>query len=685
MDIISLFNIIDPAWWLLLLLPLVGYICWKNPYEYNSLAATMTAIGGNEATIMIPNEQIIDDNLIIPANITLRFIQGGYLNIAVGKTVTINGHVEAGLYQIFEGAGLVVFGAGSVREVSPEWWGDNTTPGTTEMTDIINKAINSVFANVGKVSFVPYQIYYIGGGSNAPYDGVGDTYDDGIRIRSNVILEGNNCLLTSDQGGATPADQFRIITNYCGDVTSENFAIRNFRLKHIGTAGFYNNGIWINGGSTAKAEHWVNNILLENIYCEDLRVGVIIRDNQPHTAPIADNDLRRVYNVKVKNLVGKDCTSALITPDGDNIQIDSVRHDASGAASSHDTIAIHRGHNITVDDLHSFGLISGYGIMVRNSIGSHTKNVNVSNVISDGGKGVKIGTESAGTPSTEVIECIKFDNILVRDGAFIIDKSLEDITLRRIELNNIDVDIGTVLDGLAGIGMRIFALTTFATGVEDIKVNNLTIKDPTGICFHIQNSQGIKVSNFKMSRDDQTASLIKLNGNVQQLSMNHGELDTGDIGIDIFGASATIKARLDDIKISGTNKAIDWDVAGSVHEVLATKIKTTDPITFPTHKTSYHELFPGYGATLTIVGDAIAITHQRHVICAEVGVVDNLDTITPANGNDGQMVTLVADVGDTITVKHVGGNIRTKVAGDVTVTSILPITLMYNGIQWSEI
>jgi len=124
MDIINLFNIINPAWGFLLLLPLVGYICWANPYEYNSFAATVAAIGGNSGTIMIPNEQIIDANLVIPSNITLEFIHGGYLNIAVGKTVTINGPIEAGSYQIFKGNGTVSLGAGIIEAACPEWWDD---------------------------------------------------------------------------------------------------------------------------------------------------------------------------------------------------------------------------------------------------------------------------------------------------------------------------------------------------------------------------------------------------------------------------------------------------------------------------------------------------------------------------------------------------------------------------------
>lgn len=130
MDVISLFNIIDPCWIFLgiFLMSVVGYICWRNPYEYNTFTECVASIGGNEGTIMIPNEQAITADLIIPANITLRFIQGGYLNVSAGVTVTINGTIEAGLYQIFKGSGLVVFsgtriGNGLLKNMYPHWEG----------------------------------------------------------------------------------------------------------------------------------------------------------------------------------------------------------------------------------------------------------------------------------------------------------------------------------------------------------------------------------------------------------------------------------------------------------------------------------------------------------------------------------------------------------------------------------
>jgi hypothetical protein len=68
-------------------------------------------------------------------------------------TLTINGPFEAGLYQVFSGfaAGDVT---GTFKEVYPEWWGNNTVPGTTDMGDEITAAIAAVPAG-GTLLFSP--------------------------------------------------------------------------------------------------------------------------------------------------------------------------------------------------------------------------------------------------------------------------------------------------------------------------------------------------------------------------------------------------------------------------------------------------------------------------------------------------------------------------------------------------
>ena len=223
MNIISLFNIMDWWWILLLLLPLAGYICWKNPYEYNTFAQCVTAIGGNEGTIMISNEQAIPDNQIIPANITLRFIQGGTLNIATGKTVTINGHVQAGLYQIFEGDGLVTFGSGAVKEVYPQWWGIDGTDDHVE----IQAAITALPSDGGTV-LLSEGVYDIGGqiaiSSHVTLSGMGpstelvfaDDVDDRMIVNSDRVSGNSNIIVENlyidgnkdGQGAIGPVDGF---------------------------------------------------------------------------------------------------------------------------------------------------------------------------------------------------------------------------------------------------------------------------------------------------------------------------------------------------------------------------------------------------------------------------------------------------------------------------------------------
>lgn len=78
----------------------------------------------------------------------------GTIAVATGKTLTINGPFSAGLYQVFDGDGSVVFGAGAIKEVYPEWWAANTTPGTTDMTSAIESAIASIQTIGGKVKLL---------------------------------------------------------------------------------------------------------------------------------------------------------------------------------------------------------------------------------------------------------------------------------------------------------------------------------------------------------------------------------------------------------------------------------------------------------------------------------------------------------------------------------------------------
>ena len=92
----------------------------------------------------------VNQNLTVPANICLKFDNGAMLSVASGKTLTINGGIEAGLWQIFAGAGAFA-GSPKVPAAYPEWFGakgDGVTDDSGALTSVIAFAGNS---GVGKV------------------------------------------------------------------------------------------------------------------------------------------------------------------------------------------------------------------------------------------------------------------------------------------------------------------------------------------------------------------------------------------------------------------------------------------------------------------------------------------------------------------------------------------------------
>jgi len=100
---------------------------------------------GTMATLRLPaGAHTVASDLTVNANIALVPDNGAMITVANGKTLTINGTLSAGLYQIFTctGTGKVVFGS-SINEVYPEWWGA-TGDGTTDDGAAINAAAAAV-------------------------------------------------------------------------------------------------------------------------------------------------------------------------------------------------------------------------------------------------------------------------------------------------------------------------------------------------------------------------------------------------------------------------------------------------------------------------------------------------------------------------------------------------------------
>lgn len=74
---------------------------------------SQSMIGYNGSTTITTNTTITEDVFIGP---------GQVFNIGAGAILTFSGEFCAGVYQVFSGAGTVVFTEGSAAECYPEWW-----------------------------------------------------------------------------------------------------------------------------------------------------------------------------------------------------------------------------------------------------------------------------------------------------------------------------------------------------------------------------------------------------------------------------------------------------------------------------------------------------------------------------------------------------------------------------------
>ncbi len=124
---------------------------WLNDPAYGgNLRTAIGALASTSTVLSIPpGTWAISADLIVPANITLKLVHGAVFSIGDAATLTINGIIEAGHYQIFScsGTGKVVFGTGSIQEAHPKWW----YAGGGDWSAAFQSAADSV-AQVGRAS-----------------------------------------------------------------------------------------------------------------------------------------------------------------------------------------------------------------------------------------------------------------------------------------------------------------------------------------------------------------------------------------------------------------------------------------------------------------------------------------------------------------------------------------------------
>ena len=103
---------------------------------FDSLSQAVADIGNYSRTLHITNSVTLTDNLTIPATLELIPENGAIITIPSGKTLTINSSSSRWpKTQIFNGA------VAGLWEACPEWFGQNTIPGETNVTTPVQKAL----------------------------------------------------------------------------------------------------------------------------------------------------------------------------------------------------------------------------------------------------------------------------------------------------------------------------------------------------------------------------------------------------------------------------------------------------------------------------------------------------------------------------------------------------------------
>lgn len=283
-----------------------------------SAVAALTAASAAGGPVLIPaGTYLIDQDVTCSAPL---FFAGGKFSIASGKTLTINGPVQAPPTQIFTGSGTVVFGPGAVGAVYPQWWGA-LADGANDDTAALQAAINAaglLFLPAGTYSTSPLNLH-----SNLTIAGAGE--ETKIIQRTSPISSGGT--LQANSGGAAvfienvTLRDFRIEgPDIVAPVFSEHnhliafHGVRNAQILNVRVIGFRGDGIHLGSGYDFGDERHNHDVRI----CDCLLDG-INKENRNGISIIDGN------NITVENCVFRNMTKSTM-PGAIDIEPNPVAH-----------------------------------------------------------------------------------------------------------------------------------------------------------------------------------------------------------------------------------------------------------------------------------------------------------------------------------------------------------------------
>lgn len=91
--------------------------------DSSAVVEAISAVPLSGGTVLLSRPFAVDQNVLIPAHVVVRFEREGRLLPRPGKAIGIEGAVDAPLMNIFDPAADIRFGACSTAILIPQWWG----------------------------------------------------------------------------------------------------------------------------------------------------------------------------------------------------------------------------------------------------------------------------------------------------------------------------------------------------------------------------------------------------------------------------------------------------------------------------------------------------------------------------------------------------------------------------------
>ena len=234
---------------------------------------------GGDPLIVVREMLAVGEDTTVPKGRHLRIEPGGLLKIAAGVTLTINGGLEAGAYQIFSGDGTVS-GDAKIERVLPEWFFDgNYDDEESDWSGAINKSINFA-ANNCRTVFLGPRVYNVNStvdltstpqGQRAGMKLMGalrsTQYERGTALLGNTG-PGNPILETTDTDGIQAVN----LALRSGKKNPSTIGLLQARGTGTGWGGdhVYEN-LYVNMGSAPAANDGVGTIGVVNLAGEETR------------------------------------------------------------------------------------------------------------------------------------------------------------------------------------------------------------------------------------------------------------------------------------------------------------------------------------------------------------------------------------------------------------------------------